>query len=142
MNFLHVHDTSLTSPLRQNSKQEDIHFLRSDGSNLAAYLRELASAQSESHRAAWKRIIGLVRQVAPFIKTLQPALVVPSQMSTSAVRLDWIDERDQVFGPHHLSDGTLRAIALITALAQPAERLPAFVSIDEPELGLHPAALA
>jgi predicted ATPase len=142
MNFFHVHDTSPLSPLRQNSRQEDIHFLRSDGSNLAAYLRELESGQTESHRAAWKRIVGLVRQVAPFIKTLQPALVVPSQATTSAVRLDWIDERDQVFGPHHLSDGTLRALALITALAQPAERLPAFVSIDEPELGLHPAALA
>jgi predicted ATPase len=142
MNFFHVHDTSPTSPLRQNSRQEDTHFLRSDGSNLAAYLGELASGQSEGHKAAWTRIIGLVRQVAPFIKTLQPTPVAPSQTSTSAVRLDWIDERDQVFGPHHLSDGTLRAIALITALAQPAEKLPTFVSIDEPELGLHPAALA
>jgi predicted ATPase len=26
-------------------------------------------------------------------------------------------------------------------LAQPVDRLPAFVSIDEPELGLHPAAV-
>lgn len=142
MNFFHVHDTSPTSPLRQNSRQEDIQFLRSDGSNLAAYLRELANAQTEGHRAAWTRITGLVRQVAPFIKSLQPTLVAPSQPATSAVRLDWLDERDQVFGPHHLSDGTLRAIALITALAQPADKLPAFISIDEPELGLHPAALA
>jgi predicted ATPase len=46
-----------------------------------------------------------------------------------------------VFGAHHLSDGTLRAIALITALAQPASRRPHVTVVDEPELGLHPAAL-
>ena len=40
-----------------------------------------------------------------------------------------------------ISDGTLRCIALFTALGQPVESLPAFLSIDEPELGLHPAAL-
>jgi predicted ATPase len=67
--------------------------------------------------------------------------VDPSNPETSAVRLDWVDERDSIFGPHELSDGSLRAIALITALAQPAARLPAFITIDEPELGLHPAAL-
>jgi predicted ATPase len=142
MDFFHFHDTSSSSPLRQNSRQEDTRFLRSDGSNLAAYLYELAAGRTDADRAAWTRIGGLVRRVAPFIKALSPILVAPGQPETSAVRLDWIDERDQLFGPHHLSDGTLRAIALITALAQPAERLPAFVSIDEPELGLHPAGLA
>lgn len=58
-----------------------------------------------------------------------------------SVRLDWIDDQDERFGAHQLSDGTLRLIALITALAQPTERLPRFISIDEPELGLHPAAI-
>jgi predicted ATPase len=56
--------------------------------------------------------------------------------------LDWIDERDHRFGVHQLSDGSLRAIAWITALAQPARRVPSFPSFDEPELGLHPAAVA
>jgi predicted ATPase len=55
--------------------------------------------------------------------------------------LDWVDSQDDLYGPHHLSDGTLRAIALMVGLAQPSPRLPSFVSIDEPELGLHPAAL-
>jgi predicted ATPase len=142
MNFFHFHDTSLTAPLRQMSRQEDTRFLRSDGSNLAAYLRALELGETASDHAAWVRITGLVRQVAPFIKSLQPRLVVPHAPTVSAVQLDWTDERDEIFGAHHLSDGTLRALALITALAQPAERLPAFISIDEPELGLHPAAIA
>jgi predicted ATPase len=141
MTFFHFHDTSRTSPLRQNSRQEDAHYLRSDGSNLAAYLRAIAKGEGEGYQAAWARIQGLVRRVAPFIKRLEPSLVDPSAPERSAVRLDWVDERDQLFGPHHLSDGTLRTIALFTALAQPSATLPAFVSIDEPELGLHPAAL-
>jgi predicted ATPase len=58
-----------------------------------------------------------------------------------AVRLDWIDDRDERFAAHQLSDGTLRAVALIAALAQPAERLPPVVVVDEPELGLHPSAV-
>lgn len=57
------------------------------------------------------------------------------------MRLDWVDDRDERFGVHQLSDGTLRAIALITALAQPTASLRRFISIDEPELGLHPSAL-
>ena len=46
------------------------------------------------------------------------------------------------FDVHDLSDGTLRAIALIAALCQPSATLPQFITIDEPELGLHPAALS
>jgi predicted ATPase len=70
------------------------------------------------------------------VKTL-----VPTAVNGNAVRLDWIDDQDERFGAHQLSDGTLRAIALITALAQPVSRLPKFMSIDEPELGLHPSAI-
>jgi predicted ATPase len=35
----------------------------------------------------------------------------------------------------------LRAIALITLLLQPVEDLPDLLIVDEPELGLHPAAM-
>ena len=45
-----------------------------------------------------------------------------------------------VFGATDLSDGTLRFIALTTLFLQP--NLPNTIVIDEPELGLHPAAIA
>jgi hypothetical protein len=141
MTFFHFHDTSMTSAMRQFARQEETRFLRSDGSNLAGYLLGLAQGQDEASQASWARINGLVRRVAPFIDHLEPTLVAPHLGPQSAVRLDWVDDRGYFFGAHHLSDGTLRAIALITALAQPVEKLPAFISIDEPELGLHPAAL-
>lgn len=141
LNFFHFHDTSPLSPLRQNARQADDQYLRSDGSNLAAFLQRLANSEAQEDQAAWKRIGMLVRQVAPYVKRLAPDLVDSDKPQSSAVRLYWVDDRDHRFDVHDFSDGTLRAIALITALAQPVSRLPAFVSIDEPELGLEPAVI-
>lgn len=138
LTFFHFHDTSMTSALRTHARAEDDRYLRSDGSNLAAYLAGLESSPEEADQKAWKRINLLVQSIAPSVKLLSPT---PSGNGSGALRLDWIDDRDARFGPHQLSDGTLRAIALITALAQPTGRLPRFISIDEPELGLHPKAI-
>lgn len=137
ISYFHFHDTSARSSLRTAAREADTRALRSDGSNLAPYLLGLQEAEpgSTAHNAG-RRINHLIARVAPSIKTL-----APSRVGRDSVRLDWIDDRDEVFGPSRLSDGTLRTIALITALSQPAERLPGFISIDEPELGLHPAAL-
>ncbi|MFZ4557531.1 MAG: AAA family ATPase, partial [Pseudanabaena sp.] len=46
-----------------------------------------------------------------------------------------------VFSPHQASDGTLRAMALVTLLLQPPDSLPDVLILDEPELGLHPYAI-
>lgn len=142
MGFFHFHDTSLTSPLRQNSRRADDRTLHFDGSNLASFLYRLKTSDAEDTRPAWNLISGLVRRVAPFIKELVPDLVDPSRPEQSAVRLYWTDERDHRFDVHDLSDGTLRAIALFTALGQPSASRPTFITIDEPELGLHPAAIS
>lgn len=140
--YFHFHDTSATSPLRQNSHQADTAFLRSDGANLAAFLYRLKNSDADGTRQAWQLISGLVRRIAPFIKELTPDLVAPDKPQQSAVRLYWVDQRGYRFDAHDLSDGTLRAIALITALAQPSSCRPLFIAIDEPELGLHPAAVS
>ena len=44
-------------------------------------------------------------------------------------------------GAHLTSDGSLRLFALVTLLNLPAEMLPDVLLLDEPELGLHPAAI-
>ena len=139
LTFFHFHDTSMTSALRTHARAEDDQFLRSDGSNLAAFLARLERSTDEADQKAWRRINLFVQRIAPSVKALAPTLVGNRD---SSVRLDWIDDQDARFGVHQLSDGTLRAIALVTALAQPTERLPRFISIDEPELGLHPAAMS
>lgn len=136
MTFYHFHDTSAQSKLRTHARREDDRYPRSDGSNLAAYLLRLKESDQDADRKSWQRINRHCRHIAPAIKELDPVAV------NGSVRLDWIDDRDERFGCHQLSDGTLRALALITVLSQPSERLPRLISIDEPELGLHPAAIA
>jgi predicted ATPase len=136
MTFYHFHDTSARSKLRTHARREDDRYPRSDGSNLAAYLLRLKDSDQDADRKAWQRINRHCRHIAPAIKQLDPVAV------NGSVRLDWIDDRDERFGCHQLSDGTLRALALITVLSQPTDRLPLLISIDEPELGLHPAAIA
>jgi predicted ATPase len=57
------------------------------------------------------------------------------------VRLCWYQQVSTcIFQPWQMSDGTLRALALITTTMQPTP--PSTIIIDEPELGLHPSALA
>ena len=136
MSFFHFHDTSANSALRTPSRAEDARYLRSDGSNLAAYLRALLSSDDAADSAAARRITRAIRRLVPSIKELSPV------EANGSVRLEWIDDRDEIFGAHHLSDGALRLIALVTALGQPAASMPGFICIDEPELGLHPAAIA
>jgi predicted ATPase len=153
MSFFHFHDTSPSATLRGNSRGVEHQYLKSDGSNLAAYLLARKLGEREDSRAAWRMLEGLVRQVAPFIKSLEPTPNVDQpeafrwndpelRLDQVTVRLDWIDQNDNRFGVGQLSDGTLRALALFAALTQPGATLPTFITIDEPELGLHPAALA
>jgi predicted ATPase len=133
--FYHFADTSRRSALRtRDFAGVGGASLTSDGSNLPAFLLWLRASDEESDQAAWRLIEALVRRVAPAIKTLEP------EEDAHGVQLRWIDDAGHRFGPAHLSDGTLRAIALIAALAQPSSTAPIVSCFDEPELGLHPAA--
>ena len=49
---------------------------------------------------------------------------------------------EKTFGAHLTSDGSLRFFALVTLLNLPREMLPDVLLLDEPELGLHPVAIA
>jgi predicted ATPase len=87
----------------------------------------------------YQRIVELIRQVAPFFDDFDLA---PMPADANSILLNWRDrDSTHLFGPHQLSDGTLRAMALIAILAQPEDELPAVIVLDEPEIGLHPYAL-
>ena len=132
----HFHDTSATSRIRQYGYLGDNHRLGSDGANLAAFLFRL---QNQNQGLAYNRILSTVRLIAPFFQDFN---LVPSGPEGKEIILNWRDrESDQIFGPHQLSDGTLRTMCLVTLLLQPELELPKLMIVDEPELGLHPYAL-
>lgn len=133
----HVHDTSASSPMRRTAKVEDNDFLRPDGSNLAAFLYRLQ--ETEQYRGAYQLIRRTIQQIAPFFEDF---LLRPDPLAPETIRLAWRHKNsDKFFGASAFSDGTLRFVALATLLLQPVELRPSVVLVDEPELGLHPAAI-
>jgi predicted ATPase len=130
----HFHDTSLNSPIKQSSQINDNKYLRFDGSNIASFLYRL----EKTNPFVFKQITATIRLIAPFFDKFE---IEELPFEDNYVQLDWKErDSDQYFGPHQLSDGTIRMIALITLLLQPTP--PDTIIIDEPELGLHPAAIS
>jgi len=132
----HFHDTSVTSRVRQYCYIGDNRWLMPDAGNLAAFLLRL---RQENNGTVYRRIVSTIKLVAPFFDDF---VLDPINSISKDIILNWKEKAsDQVFGPHQLSDGTLRAICLIALLMQPEDELPSLIIVDEPELGLHPYAL-
>ena len=133
--LFHFHDTSENSAIRRPSYIEANRFLYPDAGNLAAMLY----LYKKKYPAAYRRITATVRQMVPDFADF---VLEPSPLNEQQIFLNWTHKgRDYEFGPHQLSDGSLRFIALATLLLQPEEKRPLLIALDEPELGLHPAAL-
>jgi predicted ATPase len=129
------HDTSQEARSRQASNLNDNHHLKSDGGNLAAFLYAIKMKEPDYY----DRIVNQIKAVFPLFGDFE---MLPLRLNENSIMLNWFEDgSDYLFGPHQLSDGTLRFIALATLLLQPPETRPAVIIIDEPELGLHPAAL-
>lgn len=129
----HFHDTSPSSPMKQTSDVADNRFFRADAGNLASFLYLL----QENYPDHFQNIEDTVRQAAPFFNRFK---LEPSALNKEKIRLEWEEKgSDTYFNASALSDGTIRFICLATLLLQPD--LPSLILIDEPELGLHPAAI-
>lgn len=132
----HFHDTSPTARVRLHGYIGHNRWLMPDAGNLAAFLFRLREANGG---AVYNRIVSTIRVIAPFFDDFD---LEPAALNKEEIILNWrIKGLDQVFGPHQLSDGTLRAMCLVTLLMQPEDELPELIIVDEPELGLHPFAL-
>jgi predicted ATPase len=131
----HFEDTSETAAIRRRGYMEDNRQLREDAGNLAAFLFALR----QMHPAYYRRITTTIRQIAPFFGDFE---LSPLRTDPNSIMLNWTDrDSDYLFGPHQLSDGTLRTMALVTLLAQPESDLPPVIVLDEPEIGLHPVCI-
>ena len=133
--MFHFHNTELTAKIRNNGYIEDDRYLRSDAGNLAAFLY----AMQKNENRYYRRITDHVREIFPQFRDFD---LKPSSANERYIGLNWRAEgSDLLWGPHQISDGSLRFMALVTLLLQPPERMPNVVVLDEPELGLHPSAI-
>ncbi len=132
----HFHDTSRSALVKQFHSINDNEYLRDDARNLAAFLYRLKL----HHESQYRRIVKSVQMVAPFFGDFH---LRPAVDNKQTIQLEWTETgQDIPFSASALSDGTLRFICLATVLLQPEEFMPATILIDEPELGLHPFAIA
>jgi predicted ATPase len=116
---------------------DDSRFLKDNAGNLAAVLLHL----SEEEPDRFAEIQEHLREVIPAFKRFDLTA------KAGSTRLDWRDKHaGELFGPHQISDGSLRMMALVTLLSLPDDMIPSVIVIDEPELGLFlkpsPAAVA
>ena len=127
------HDTSDTSPFRIIWDVTDNHSLHAHGGNLAAVLLRL---EREDVRR-FELICRHIQRVLPVFDRFE------LDESYGKVELRWKPKGiEKTLGAHLTSDGSLRFFALVTLLNLPSEMLPDLLLLDEPELGLHPAAIA
>jgi predicted ATPase len=121
--------------MRKTAKVDDNEFLRSDGSNLAAFLYYLR----EQYPDSYDLIRRTIQRVAPFFEDFR---LSPLRLKRDDIKLEWRHRSsDQYFDASSLSDGTLRFIVLATLFLQPESHRPSAILVDEPELGLHPYAI-
>jgi predicted ATPase len=130
----HFHDTSENAPLRSPSLVDDNKYLKENGGNLASYLYFLKLR----HPKNYNRIEKTIESIVPSFERFE---LEPNRLQSNSITLEWIEKTNPevYFNASHLSDGSLRFIALVTLLQQPT--LPNTIIIDEPELGLHPVAI-
>ena len=126
------HDTSDRSPFKQLWDVDDCYQLRSDGGNLAAVLLQLEREDTRRYELICRQIARILPGFDHFDLVAQHGKVLLRWQASGG---------DKTYGAHLTSDGSLRFFALMTLLNLPDEMMPNVILLDEPELGLHPAAV-
>ncbi len=133
--FFHFHDTSDDASVRHSANVSDNRFLYPDAGNLAAVLYLF----QEKYPTVFNRVTSVCQQMIPSFHSFS---LEPSHINERQIELKWFQHgSDYELGAHQLSDGSIRFVALATLLSQPSSMMPLMIALDEPELGLHPAAL-
>ena len=129
----HFHDTGENSPFNKESNVENDKFhLYEKGNNLAAFLFNV----QKENKIVYSLIVRTIQSIAPYFLDffLKPE-------ANGNIKLRWQSKHSStIYGVNDLSDGTIRFIALTVLFMQPD--IPETIIIDEPELGLHPTAIA
>ncbi len=136
----HFHDTSSQALFKKTGSLMDYHYLEKNASNIAPFLYHLKMSKVGTSKRSYQQIVSAIQSVAPFFHDfyLEPS----GSEGNESILLRWIHTKhENPFSANVLSDGTARFICLAVLFLQPSEYRPDTIILDEPELGLHPAAL-
>lgn len=132
----HFHDTSPSAGFKQAQRLSSSFMLQSDASNLGPLLWRM----KQQFYSCYEEIVAAIQTIAPFFHDfyLEPV----GEKGNESLLLRWLHrDHDAPFSANQLSDGTARFICMATLFLQPEWSRPSTLVLDEPELGLHPAAL-
>ncbi len=135
----HFHDTSNHALFKKTNKLVSHHYLEKDAANIAPFLYDLKNCEWGGNES-YQQIVSAIQSVAPFFHDfyLEPS----GKADDENIILRWTHKKHDIpFSANVLSDGTARFICLATLFLQPVSRRQNTIILDEPELGLHPAAL-
>jgi len=124
--------------MRELQKPQDGRLLKPIGENIASVIGHLERVAPEQLQA----IKEYLQSVVPMVHGVERKAVGP--METLEFRQDMAGSKHPwKFLAQNMSDGTLRALGVLTALLQSnIDYSPMLVGIEEPETALHPAASA
>ncbi|MBK8869632.1 MAG: AAA family ATPase [Elusimicrobia bacterium] len=124
--------------IREPQSADPGEVLKRDGANLAGVLGTL----EKDHPSVYSKIVEFLSKVVPGVQavTVKP---VGKKQTLEFRQLVGKSKDPWRFLAENMSDGTLRALGVLTALFQSAKqgvrRVP-FVGIEEPETAVHPGA--
>ena len=122
--------------MRELQKPQDGRLLKPVGENIASVIHHLQRVAPDRMQF----IKEYLQSVAPMVQGLERIAIGP---------METLEFRQDVAGAQHpwrflaqnMSDGTLRALGVLTALLQSnVDYSPTLIGIEEPETALHPAA--
>ncbi len=124
--------------MRELQKPQDGRLLKPVGENIASVIGHLERVAPERMEIITKYL----QTVVPMVhgmgrKTIGPMETLEFRQEMAGARHPW------KFLAQNMSDGTLRALGVMTALLQSnVDYSPTLIGIEEPETALHPAASA
>jgi len=131
----HFHDTDASAAMRRSCGIDQTERLHHDGSNLAAVLYDLRT----NHPKRFDTILRSLKRIAPFVQDIN--FSHDKGGVEDRIRIIWTQVGSEYrFNAQHFSDGTIRFLCILVAIFQ--AKPPGMLVIDEPELGLHPEAVA
>ena len=127
--------------IREHQPADDLNFLvPPNGANVASVLGAIEREDFDTFD-----------HIQRYMRTIVPGLERVSKLEIPTVNQESVDtiqftqqfgdrEHPQIFTAINMSDGTLRALAILTSLLQGGDYPPSVIGIEEPEIALHPAA--